>query len=147
MGTVVDDILANRQGKHGEFNENGTATWQIMRILMAQRSWPNLSDPQRHALYMGAHKMARIVAGDVNEADHWDDIAGYATLVADRIRSPVALYDQSTDIYGALAIAWNIPRDEAKKRAYAIGVSNKQARLEQELEEAAVKAAEEAIKT
>jgi hypothetical protein len=31
------------------------------------------------------HKIARIVNGDPNWSDSWRDIAGYATLVADRL--------------------------------------------------------------
>jgi hypothetical protein len=125
LGTVVEDILANRQGKHGEFNENSTVTWQIMRILMAQRNWPILTDGQRHALYMDAHKMARIIVGDPNEVDHWDDIAGYATLVADRIRKDVVAYNTDTDIYGALAVGWGIPRSAAADRYQQIANKNR----------------------
>lgn len=115
MGTVAE-IIDNRQGTHGEFNENATATWEIMRIMMAQRNWPILSDPQRHALYMDAHKMARIVCGNPNEPDHWDDIAGYATLVAQRLRKDIPTFDVENDIAGALALAWNCTRREAIER-------------------------------
>ena len=34
---------------------------------------------------MIVHKIARILAGDPNHADHWHDIAGYAILVEERI--------------------------------------------------------------
>lgn len=34
---------------------------------------------------MIAVKIARILVGDCNHPDHWHDIAGYATLVADRL--------------------------------------------------------------
>jgi hypothetical protein len=36
-------------------------------------------------LEMIAHKIGRVLAGDPNHADHWDDIAGYARLVARRV--------------------------------------------------------------
>lgn len=120
MGTVVEDILGNRAGKHGEFNENSTVTWQIMRVLMAQRNWPTISDGQRHALYMIAHKMARIIVGDPNEQDHWDDTAGYATLVADRLRNDIPVFDINTDYISAMSLAWNVPREEAKRRLHAV---------------------------
>lgn len=116
MGSVVEEVLLNRAGKHGEFNENSAATWEIMRILMAQRNWNTLPDPMRHALYMDAHKMARITCGDPNEVDHWDDIAGYATLVADRLRQQVKVFDYENDIAAALAVAWNCTRKEAIER-------------------------------
>ncbi len=33
------------------------------------------------------HKIARIINGDPNYADSWVDIAGYATLVANRLEN------------------------------------------------------------
>jgi len=44
-----------------------------------------LNNDQREALEMIAHKIARILNGDPNYADNWIDIAGYATLVANRL--------------------------------------------------------------
>ena len=44
-----------------------------------------MDDDQREALEMIAHKIARILNGDPNYADNWIDIAGYATLVANRL--------------------------------------------------------------
>lgn len=40
---------------------------------------------QMEALEMIAHKIARILNGDPDYEDSWRDIAGYATLVADRL--------------------------------------------------------------
>jgi len=31
-------------------------------------------------------KLSRIVTGDCNHQDHWLDIAGYATLISDRLK-------------------------------------------------------------
>jgi hypothetical protein len=44
-----------------------------------------LAADQQEALDMICHKIGRIVNGDPNYADSWVDIAGYATLVADRL--------------------------------------------------------------
>jgi len=115
----VKTILEERPGKHGEFAENSHATWEIMRAMQHERNWPTMTDQQKHAVYMVAHKLARIVCGDPAEPDHWDDIAGYATLVADRLRKPVVPYD-GTDVYSALAVAWHVPREEAKARVQQI---------------------------
>ena len=40
---------------------------------------------QIECLEMIAHKIGRILNGDPNYGDSWRDIAGYATLVADRL--------------------------------------------------------------
>lgn len=49
----------------------------------------DLADDQYEALDMIAHKIARIINGDPDYADSWDDIAGYAKLVADRLQGKV----------------------------------------------------------
>jgi hypothetical protein len=43
----------------------------------------------QEALDMIASKIARIVIGDYDHVDSWVDIAGYATLVADRLQGKV----------------------------------------------------------
>ena len=45
-----------------------------------------LDDDQIEALDMIASKIARVVNGNPNHIDSWIDIAGYATLVADRLQ-------------------------------------------------------------
>ena len=47
----------------------------------------SLSPQQQEALEMICHKIARIVAGNPNFVDHWRDIAGYATLVANELEA------------------------------------------------------------
>jgi hypothetical protein len=44
------------------------------------------ADDQWEALEMIASKMSRIVNGNPDKVDNWHDIAGYATLIADRLR-------------------------------------------------------------
>jgi hypothetical protein len=119
----LNDILKARKSKHGEYTENSRCTWEIMRAMMAERNWSTLDDKQKHSLYMVAHKMARIVTGDPDFDDHWDDIAGYAKLVADRIRYPVEPYD-AEDIYAALALGWGCDRDTAMARVRDLQQAN-----------------------
>ena len=54
--------------------------------MQATDRWLNLADDQREALEMIAHKIGRILNGDPDYDDSWVDIAGYAQLVADRLR-------------------------------------------------------------
>jgi hypothetical protein len=89
----VEKILAERPSQHGEFEENARATWRIMEALQAERNWATLGAGQKHALYMIAHKMGRILAGDPNFPDHWEDIEGYAECVVNRIKKPVKPFD------------------------------------------------------
>ena len=45
----------------------------------------NLPCDQEEALVHICTKMSRVVNGNNNHVDNWRDIAGYATLVADRL--------------------------------------------------------------
>lgn len=48
-------------------------------------SWWITTAMQREALEMIAHKIARIVNGDPGYLDNWNDLAGYAQLVAQEL--------------------------------------------------------------
>lgn len=83
----VDAILDERGARYGKFEDHARVTQAIKNILygrIAERMLI-LSNDQREALDMIAHKLGRIVNGDQNYADSWVDIAGYAKLVADRL--------------------------------------------------------------
>jgi hypothetical protein len=81
----TDELLAERAKTHGEYTDHARCTQTIMRALMGEKNWSALSDIQKESLHMFAHKMGRIVTGNPDIHDHWDDIAGYAKLVSDRI--------------------------------------------------------------
>lgn len=51
------------------------------------RSWDDCTYSQKEALEMIAHKIGRIVNGDPDYQDSWDDIAGYAVLASQEIAS------------------------------------------------------------
>lgn len=83
MEDVLEKILAERGANYGDFFEQAVISGRIKKIIFG----PNVefADDQREALEMIAHKIARIVNGNPNYADSWRDIAGYATLVANRL--------------------------------------------------------------
>ena len=81
----IGNILADRGSKYGDYTSNAHVTQSIMRALHQGENSHNLNDNHVEALHMIAHKMSRIVNGDPDLHDSWDDIAGYAKLVSDRI--------------------------------------------------------------
>ncbi len=83
----IDDVLDNRQLQYGDFSENAVVMQTLKVIMRTSRNWDRISDMQREALEMIAHKIGRILCGNPNHADSWIDIAGYATLVYNRIES------------------------------------------------------------
>lgn len=90
----VAALLTERKTTHGEYRDDARAAMRLKDNLADEinrrvaRGQTPLVDIQRHALDMILHKIARIVTGDAWFKDHWDDIAGYATLVAARIEPP-----------------------------------------------------------
>jgi len=89
MTDNIDMLLAERGKVHGDYTEHAQITQDLKQVIYKARNWPVLTYVQREALDMLAHKMGRILAGDPNHRDHWDDICGYSRLVAERV-SPVA---------------------------------------------------------
>ena len=87
----VDVILDERAITYGCFVDVAEIAQEIkatIRIGETNRS-VELPVDQSEALDMIASKIARILSGDSNHIDSWIDIAGYATLVADRIQGKI----------------------------------------------------------
>jgi hypothetical protein len=84
MSNPTDTLLEERGRTHGDWSEHALITQELKRAMQRQHGWARLDDCQAEALDMIAHKIGRILAGDPNHADHWDDIAGYARLVSRR---------------------------------------------------------------
>lgn len=86
--TELKDILAQRRCTHGDYTDNARVAQTLLGVMAAEPGWQRLSDVQKETMWMFAHKQARILGGDPNVHDHWDDIAGYAKLTSDRIPRP-----------------------------------------------------------
>lgn len=80
----IQAILDERGKRYGSFKYNARISSKLYTIIYAEyQAQPVSSELQPHhleALKMICHKIARIVTGDPNYADNWDDIAGYAQL-------------------------------------------------------------------
>jgi hypothetical protein len=87
----LDNILDTRASDYGTFGDNARLAQALKRAMAehAEDHGRTFTDDQWEALEMIATKMSRIVNGNPNKADSWDDIAGYAKLVSDRIQGRV----------------------------------------------------------
>ena len=85
LGVSIDATLTERGKRYGEFSGHARITQELKRAMIGSGRWDNLSDSQREALEMIAHKIGRILNGDPNYHDSWHDIVGYAKLVADEL--------------------------------------------------------------
>lgn len=82
----INDTLQERGKRYGEFSDHAFISQNLKGYMTSNAGWNRLDADQAEALEMIAHKIARILNGDPNYDDSWHDIAGYATLVADRLR-------------------------------------------------------------
>lgn len=83
--TKVSAILKERGTKYGNYLEQCTISQKLKGVMVDSLKGKVLSPDQADALEMISVKIARIINGDPNYADNWHDIAGYATLVANRL--------------------------------------------------------------
>lgn len=87
----VKALLEDRAKNYGTFEALSKIVQSLKSVIykeLGSRS-KALADDQIEALDMICHKIARIINGDANHIDSWQDIAGYARLVAERLQGRV----------------------------------------------------------
>ena len=91
MSTGLTDVLVERGSRYGVFTGHAEVTQRLKQMIGSELGARNkvLDADQQEALDMICHKIGRIINGDPNYDDSWIDIAGYAQLVADRLRGVV----------------------------------------------------------
>ena len=77
-----EEIIDSRAKTHGDYEKAAELEDKIFEALENMDSWYSLEPRHRKSLRNIVTKMARIMAGDPNFPDHWEDIAGYALLAA-----------------------------------------------------------------
>lgn len=83
----VDAILDERAENYGKFIDGAEVMQMLKRLVHGyiEQRGTQLAFDQREAIDMIVHKLGRIINGNPDHVDSWRDIAGYATLVADRL--------------------------------------------------------------
>lgn len=77
------DLIAEKGRTHGSFDLTAERAGHLQDMTRTRIIEPPVV---RHGREMVCVKLARIASGDPLVPEHWDDIAGYAKLVADWIR-------------------------------------------------------------
>lgn len=75
------DLITERTKTHGTYASQAEVTQAIIWLADSYGTEMN-SNVLRDAFCMIATKLGRIITGDPMHKDHWEDIAGYATLAA-----------------------------------------------------------------
>jgi hypothetical protein len=74
-------FLPERQRTHGDFDRVSECAQRLKEFWRAHPSWSRMTPSQKEGIEMIEHKLCRILCGDPNFRDHWQDIAGYAMRV------------------------------------------------------------------
>lgn len=77
----VHALLDERESTHGSYRDNARIAQSLKSTFRTCPGWERMGHVQRESLDLIALKMARILSGKFDNADHWHDIAGYAELV------------------------------------------------------------------
>lgn len=81
----TDTILKERGTRYGKFIDQTRIIDDLMET-MRLAGLDDLETDQKESLHQIAVKISRILNGDPNYVDNWDDIAGYAELVSKRLK-------------------------------------------------------------
>jgi Domain of unknown function (DUF6378) len=84
----VNEILVERGKTYARFIDNAALSQALKVEMWYTPNWRVgiLAADQKEALELIALKISRILTGNPDHVDNWDDIAGYATLVSKRIQ-------------------------------------------------------------
>jgi len=82
---MTTEALLNERGKtHGSFAMNAHFSQALKSIMQSDGAgYATMKAEHREALDQIALKLSRILSGQANFKDHWDDVAGYAKLASD----------------------------------------------------------------
>jgi hypothetical protein len=81
---LVEETLEKRGQIYGKFTSHARISQDLKEVMHATGGWGSQLPDEREALEMIQHKIARVLNG-APHADNWLDIAGYATLVYQRM--------------------------------------------------------------
>ena len=82
----IVNTLEERQQSYGTFMNNAQIAQRLKAAMGQDTKFIFLAPDQQEALDQIASKIGRLLSGDSNHVDSWHDIAGYATLVENRLR-------------------------------------------------------------
>jgi hypothetical protein len=77
----IQNVLADRARTHGDFEHVAKMSQNLKHQMQSVNAYAHLDYYMAESLEQIAMKIARILSGNAFEKDHWQDIAGYATLV------------------------------------------------------------------
>ena len=101
-GTTMN-IINERAKTHGDYKSTAAWSQSLKDMFRSSGNWNTMTDGQKEALEMIAVKLARLLNGNPQFPDHWDDLAGYGQLGAASIESGERPSQLVADLAQALA--------------------------------------------
>jgi len=81
-----NEVLNQRESTHGDYKDTAEMA-EDLKSVIAEHFPDKLGlSMQKHSLDLIATKIARLCCGDINCLDSWEDIAGYANLISERLK-------------------------------------------------------------
>jgi hypothetical protein len=75
-----EQLVESREKTHGSFTSKAGFIQNMKHHARQTGGWDGMNVVQQEAFDAIICKLGRILTGNPNEPDHWDDIAGYAVL-------------------------------------------------------------------
>lgn len=116
-------ILSEREKTHGNFSDVAAMGQQLKAVMSMSKNWLALNHAQREALEYIQMKVARVLSGDRNYRDHWEDIAGYAILGADCSNTSLATVEK--DLVESVREAIQTAAEEEGKETPVLSIFGK----------------------
>lgn len=82
----LEKILAERGSNYGDYGVMSDFAQRLKAVIKSQHKFEYMPPEMKESLELICTKIARIVVGDHNVIDSWQDIAGYADLIARRLK-------------------------------------------------------------
>lgn len=83
--TSINEILAERGKNYGKFPEHAKISQALKTVLHSAPKWNELNATKKEALEMVMHKVARVLNGDSDYLDNYNDMIGYTQLMINEI--------------------------------------------------------------
>ncbi len=81
----IGAILAERGNTHGDFVVQAWVAQELKACVENGPNWILMTADKREAIHMILHKVSRVVCGNPDFKDTWDDIQGYARLISNKL--------------------------------------------------------------
>ena len=85
MTDYDNDTLNERETTHGDYATTARVAQALKTIIDDHLEMSHFTPAQKESIDLICTKIARLVSGNPNTKDTWDDIAGYANLISEKL--------------------------------------------------------------